>query len=293
MKISQLYFYPVKSLREVAVSTAEIHKHGFAYDRRFMLLKVEPDETSPSGHKLQNMQIPHYPQLSRFLIDATLPEEEDSDHGEFTIRWSNPGSDEVRSVTIPLSPDVDRLEMMEINMHDSVTKAYDMDVSSRLADQDMDMTKFRPSIVVSGAEKTYEEDFWHEIQIGDIKIVLAQNCGRCKSINVDYETGAPGKGEVGMIMARTSKDRPVDKGNKWHPVFGRYGFLAPGNPGLGKRLAIGDEVILSSEVQSVHREARGCEVFEERSKFMAQHSSSLRFGGCGKGSYHSKLDFPK
>lgn len=179
----------------------------------------------------------------------------------------------------------------------------------------MDMTKFRPSIVVSGAEKTYEEDFWHEIQIGDIKIVLAQNCGRCKSINVDYETGAPGKGEVGMIMARTSKDRPVDKGNKWHPVFGRYGFLAPGNPGLGKRLAIGDEVILSSEVQSVHRsvkrspeggvhddsranknnigEARGCEVFEERSKFMAQHSSSLRFGGCGKGSYHSKLDFPK
>lgn len=123
----KLYFYPVKSLREVAVSTAEIHKHGFAYDRRFMLLKVEPDETSPSGHKLQNMQIPHYPQLSRFLIDATLPEEEDSDHGEFTIRWSNPGSDEVRSVTVPLSPDVDRLEMMEINMHDSVTKAYDMD----------------------------------------------------------------------------------------------------------------------------------------------------------------------
>ncbi|RMJ14234.1 hypothetical protein CDV36_006063 [Fusarium kuroshium] len=322
MKISQLYTYPVKSLREVRMSEAEIAKHGFAYDRRFMLLKVVMDVDSESGQALKNMHIPAFPELSRFLVDMRLPEDED-DVGEFTVSWSKPGSDydEARSLTVPLSPDVADLEPIEVDMHGSPTKAYNMgseyndwfsscldypiifayigphqrrvlmsttpirppkptgwlssimtyalgtgmptehvafadgahflvcsetsliEASSRLPDgQEMDMTKFRPSIVVAGADKAWEEDFWHEIQIGDIKIVLAQNCGRCKSINIDYVTGAPGKGESGKIMARLAKDRRVDKGNKWHPVFGRYGFLAPGSPGIGMSLAVGDEV---------------------------------------------------
>ncbi|KAK7424082.1 hypothetical protein QQX98_000692 [Neonectria punicea] len=323
MKISQLYIYPVKSLREVPMSEAEIAKHGFAYDRRFMLLKVTIDAGSPSEQTLKNMHIPKFPELSRFLIDMRLPEDEDHE-GEFTISWSKPGSDEDKSLTVPLSPGTTPLEPMEVSMHGSPTKAYNMgskyndwfsdclgydvvlayigphqrkvlmsttpirppkpsgwlssvksyvlgdgmpvehiafadgahflvcsetslqDVSSRLSNgQEMDMTKFRPNIVVTEADKAWDEDFWHEIQIGDIKIVLAQNCGRCKSINIDYATGAPGKGETGMIMAKMSKDRRVDKGNKWHPVFGRYGFLAPGSPGLGEYLAVGDEVLVT------------------------------------------------
>ncbi|KAF5013230.1 hypothetical protein FDECE_744 [Fusarium decemcellulare] len=323
MKISQLYIYPVKSLREVRVNEAEIAKHGFAYDRRFMLLKIIEDDNSPSGQKLQNMHIPKFPELSRFLIDVRLPEDE-QDEGEFTINWSKPGSDQVKSLIVPLSPDITALEPIDVDMHSSPTKAYNMgskynswfssclgydvmfsyigphqrkvlmsttpirppkpagwlssitnyflgdgmpveyiafadgahflvcsevslkDVSSRLSDgEEMDITKFRPSIVVADADKAWDEDFWHEIQIGDIKIVLAQNCGRCKSINIDYATGAPGKGQMGMIMAKLSKDRRVDKGNKWHPVFGRYGFLAPGSPGIERHLAVGDEVVVT------------------------------------------------
>ena len=119
-------------------------------------------------------------------------------------------------------------------------------VSSRLSDgKEMDVTKFRPNIVVSEADGAWDEDFWHEISIGDVKIVLAQNCGRCKSINIDYATGAPGTGESGKIMAKLSKDRRIDKGNKWHPVFGRYGFLAPESPRFERRLAVGDEVLVT------------------------------------------------
>ena len=49
----------------------------------------------------------------------------------------------------------------------------------------MDISKFRPNIIVSGADEEFEEDYWAELEIGhDIKIVLTQNCARCNSLNV-------------------------------------------------------------------------------------------------------------
>lgn len=38
------------------------------------------------------------------------------------------------------------------------------------------------------------------------------------------------------------KDRRVDKGSKYSPIFGRYGFLEPGISGAGQRIAVGDAV---------------------------------------------------
>jgi hypothetical protein len=60
------------------------------------------------------------------------------------------------------------------------------------------------------------------------EIVMAHNCVRCKSINVDYETGKPGVGASGEILKRLQKDRRIDIGAKWSPVFGRYGFWGVG-----------------------------------------------------------------
>jgi uncharacterized protein YcbX len=351
----QLYTYPVKSLREVRLTEAEIVKHGFAHDRTFMLLKVIEDE-SPTGYTLKNMHIPEFTELSRFLIDIKFPDDE-NDVGEFTITWNKPGSDEVKSTTVSLSPDTTDLDPMEVVMHSSPTKCYNMgskyndwfssclgykvvftyigkhgrqvlmsttpirppkptgwlssistyllgngmpvehvafadgahflvcsetsldDVSSRLPDgQKMDITKFRPNIVVTGAHKEWEEDFWHEIQIGDIRIVLAQNCGRCKSVNIDYSTGAPGKDHTGMVIAKMSKDRRVDKGNKYNPVFGRYGFLAPGSPGLGRRLAVGDEVVVTKRGTEYTKFGKNAKHYK-KPKFNTDYLDRLAWGG--------------
>jgi uncharacterized protein YcbX len=117
------------------------------------------------------------------------------------------------------------------------------DVSSRLPDgQEMDMTKFRPNIVVSGADTAYEEDFWGEIAVvnEDIRFALGNNCGRCVSINVDLETGTTAAGEAGMVLKKLMADRRVDKGNKYSPIFGRYAFLEAG--GDGPVIKVGDEV---------------------------------------------------
>ncbi|KAJ4209667.1 hypothetical protein NW759_013314 [Fusarium solani] len=57
------------------------------------------------------------------------------------------------------------------------TKSY-QDVNERLPDdEEMDITKFRANIVVSGAKEAYEEDFWAEMRIrGNLTMTLTQLC---------------------------------------------------------------------------------------------------------------------
>ncbi|EDN10956.1 predicted protein [Histoplasma mississippiense (nom. inval.)] len=104
-----------------------------------------------------------------------------------------------------------------------------------------------PYLVVSETsleEEAYEEDFWGEITVQtDVNLILTANCGRCVSINVDYDTGAPGSGEAGTMLKKLMKDRRVDKGNKYSPVFGRYGFIDKGADGL--HIEVGDDVVVS------------------------------------------------
>ncbi|KIW98388.1 uncharacterized protein Z519_00048 [Cladophialophora bantiana CBS 173.52] len=119
--------------------------------------------------------------------------------------------------------------------------------------EEMDISKFRPNIIVEGAEEDFEEDYWAEILIGGpgdhddetkgAKIVLTQNCSRCNSLNVDYATGKVGQGESGKILKKLQSDRRVDPGAKWSPVFGRYGFLARVPEGKSAaEIKVGDEV---------------------------------------------------
>jgi uncharacterized protein YcbX len=118
-------------------------------------------------------------------------------------------------------------------------------VNSRLSgDEALDITKFRANIVVSGAKDAFEEDFWSELQIGrDISMKLTQNCARCSSLNVDYKTGKPGTSDAGKVLKILSKDRRVDPGMKWSPIFGRYGFInSPSGDKPAIKIMVGDEV---------------------------------------------------
>lgn len=67
---------------------------------------------------------------------------------------------------------------------------------------------------------------------------------RCTSLNVDYDTGKPGEGAKGEVLKALQKDRRVDPGHKYSPVFGRYGFLQRGEDGVVKDavLSVGDKV---------------------------------------------------
>jgi uncharacterized protein YcbX len=128
------------------------------------------------------------------------------------------------------------------------------DVRERLLQgQPVEMYKFRPNIVVDGeGEDPWAEDFWAELEIslghaggedGDSSgkniLQLTGNCVRCMSLNVDYKTGKPAEGEQGNVLKRLMKDRRVDTGSRWSPVFGRYAFL-DGRHTEGIAVSVGD-----------------------------------------------------
>lgn len=158
----------------------------------------------------------------------------------------------------------------------------------------MDISKFRPNIVLgplhsspvgnptgSSIIPAWDEDFWAELAIYPqhpsyddsisecYKILLTQNCGRCRSINVEYNSGEfgdvnlPGGEEP---LKYLMKDRRVDPGVKWSPVFGRYGWL------MGKasvKVSVGDRV------EVVRRN-------EERTRFCKYGDSEADLGGSLK-----------
>lgn len=153
--------------------------------------------------------------------------------------------------------------------------AVDADGREEMRPVEMDMRKFRPNIVVDGAgEAVWAEDYWAELTIlrsyrsdhdggretktdkrlGIIRLALTANCGRCQSINMDYVTGRITRGPLGAVLKLLMRDRRVDTGNRWDPVFGRYGFLLGGD-GDGDEfvVSVGDEVRVSrrNEVRSV------------------------------------------
>ncbi|KAH6677904.1 MOSC domain-containing protein [Plectosphaerella plurivora] len=105
------------------------------------------------------------------------------------------------------------------------------------------MSKFRPNIVLDGAaEEAYAEDFWAELRVAGRPLALTANCVRCSSLNVDYSTGRPAQGETGTVLKKLMKDRRVDTGSKWSPVFGRYGFPLPTEDDPVFTVHVGDDV---------------------------------------------------
>jgi uncharacterized protein YcbX len=119
------------------------------------------------------------------------------------------------------------------------------DVSSRLPEgTEMDMEKFRPNIVIAGAFEAYQEDYWGKLKINNkTEIIMAHNCVRCASINIDYNTGKPGTGPEGQVLKKLQHDRRIDIGAKWSPVFGRYSFW--GVQDGDEMVRVGDRVNVS------------------------------------------------
>ncbi|KAF2759921.1 hypothetical protein EJ05DRAFT_499113 [Pseudovirgaria hyperparasitica] len=115
------------------------------------------------------------------------------------------------------------------------------EMSDRLPEGvEMDITKLRPNIVIEGAEEPWEEDYWAELAVGNVKIITAHNCGRCQSINVNYEDGRFRTGPAGAALKTLMRDRRIDKGHGYAPVFGRYSYLD--NRDDGKMIRVGDDV---------------------------------------------------
>ena len=303
-----------------------------------MIFKVLPDGQE---ERLRRMTITFFHQMALFLQKIEPLEDSTEVAKTLTVMYRPPEKHKCKDISMPLVPSIVGLEQVDVELHQSPTKAYNMgepynswfsscfgwevmlvylgphlrpvlgnlspnavndralssrswlssvtqalpnvlapkakveegltfadvapylivteeslnNVSGRLPDgMEMDMTKFRPNIVLSGASSAYEEDFWAGLKVTSKKhkgggqqsfdMILTQNCARCVSINVDYTTGKSGTREDGSMLKKMSKDRRVDAGAKYSPIFGRYAFLKP-DAYTERKISVGDEAHVS------------------------------------------------
>lgn len=159
-----------------------------------------------------------------------------------------------------LRPKAERISFCDIAQFLVVTAESNAELTRRLREDPsadpsvkMDVTKFRPNIVLSGSPSAFDEDYWAELafqnRCGNIRMAVTLNCWRCQSIVVDYNTGKPATDASGLAWKKLSRDRRVDKGWKYNPVFGRYGFCAASE--TGKEIRVGDEVLVTRRAQEV------------------------------------------
>lgn len=169
-----------------------------------------------------------------------------------------------------LTPQPKTITFQDIGQYLVVTRESNDKVSSRLAEgKEMDISKFRPNIIVSGSPAPYDEDYWaHVILPGDIKMEFGGTCWRCQAITVDYNTGKKAEGDEGIVWKKLAADRRVDKGWKYGPVFGKYSYTTKKD--YGKEICAGDEIVLTKRVKErpVFGEFIVCDMFQMLTLFL-------------------------
>lgn len=99
-----------------------------------------------------------------------------------------------------------------------------------------DTRRFRPNIVIDGAE-AFAEEQWRRIRIGEVEFVLLDDCTRCILVTRDPDTGEKQTSNSTLKMLKDNNPNAAGK-----PILGMNATLAPGT--AEARIAVGDVVTI-------------------------------------------------
>ncbi|EJC73305.1 putative Fe-S protein [Rhizobium leguminosarum bv. trifolii WSM2012] len=272
MRISDLFIYPLKSARGIALPSADIDAYGLPGDRRAMI-------TDPKGHFITQRESPDLARIEmrpepgafRMLMEGkqeiSVPPPRPDSRMDVTV-WKSTVSAAVadpesnRQLSEWLGREV-RLVFFDgqaqrtanaewagegtpVTFTDGyqilVTttgslKALNVDLAAH-GEGSVGMERFRPNIVID-IDEAWPEDRWAAIEISGIRFDLVKPCSRCIMTTQDQLTGSrevpnpmPAMGRI-----RMSADRRVPG-----PLFG-WNVTPRGNG----RITIGDAVRVVEE----------------------------------------------
>lgn len=216
--ISAIYRYPVKSMGENPLQTAIIDRFGIAQDRRWMLVdennkfitqrqcaEMVKINVEPSG---EGWRLKMDDQLSAPFSAHAL-----SDQVCYVTVWR----DQCAALVAPEAINQWLAERLRracrlVYMPDSTQREVDPDYAkagqtvsfadgfpllltaqesladfNRRLSQPIEMLRFRPNLVIQGAD-AWSEDNWRVIQIGDLTFDVVKPCSRCAIPTINRET---------------------------------------------------------------------------------------------------------
>jgi uncharacterized protein YcbX len=268
MRLSEINIYPIKSLKGIAQTEAAIEPRGLAFDRRWML--VDNFGVAMTQREYPRMALVRVELTPHGLLCVVPPlRGNPTPEGEpLLVPYADEGQpfeveiwdDRVWALTVSREADewfsrflgvachlVRMPETTERRVDTAYAHAGEIvsfadgypflligqasldDLNRRLAEP-LPMKRFRPNLVVMGAEP-FAEDGWRRVQIGDAVFAPVKPCARCELTTVDPDRGVVGGKEPLRTLATFRK-----VGSK--VLFGQNLLLVSG----GGTLRVGDPV---------------------------------------------------
>lgn len=217
MQVQSLYYYPVKSLPGIKVERLELDAFGPVGDRRWMI-------TDQFGQFITQRNYPELAHVGITVEAGVVSIEVPGQEGHYTLTASTEernvmvwddwvtaqraeaGPADALSNFIGIGVDmvfmpertfrtVDRVwvkQRRRVGFADGypflVVNQASLDELNTRLEHKVDIRRFRPNIVVTGAEP-WAEDHWRTLVIGSVRFSLVKPCSRCVMTTVDPDKG--------------------------------------------------------------------------------------------------------
>tara|TARA_R110002167_G_scaffold88917_6_gene239681 strand:+ start:4423 stop:5229 length:807 start_codon:yes stop_codon:yes gene_type:complete len=256
--VSSLYTYPVKSLRGNGQRVLDVTDWGPDRDRRWMVIdesgqfvtqRQQPKmcliaaEIKGDALRLWNLKQPGNGvcvDYSRAKIEREVFVWEDNctalDAGDEVAEWL---SDELgarlrlcympestqRQVALPYGAPGDRVSFAD-GFPFLLCNEASLQVLSSVLGRELDIQRFRPNIVISGAP-AFAEDGWKKICIGGVEFDLVKPCARCAIPTVNLEDASREPDVFRVLQAQRKRDGEVYFGQNM--IHRAHGAVAVGD----------------------------------------------------------------
>lgn len=241
MYISNLYIYPIKSLGGIELTEANVTERGLAFDRRWVLADAENRfitqrqyhqlaffsvELTAESLLITNRQngkvcnVPFEPKTGDFQLITIW---EDAVVGQRVAAEVDTWFSEQLGIRCSLfyQPDtsirpIDTDYAITGAEHTSFSDGYPIllvsqesldDLNSKVTER-IEMQRFRPNIVVSGATP-FQEDTLQEIKVGLAVLYGVKPCARCVLTTINPETGQKGAEPLQTLATYRKKGNKV------------------------------------------------------------------------------------
>ena len=238
INLSELNIYPIKSTGQISLPAADISPFGLDMDRRWMLIddkgymltqRSHPRmcliNTQLDGPKLQINAV-DMPELSisthhtAQLVQATVWDDscEAIYCGDEAANWfsdflSTPSrlvyfpDNATRQVDLNFAKNGDITAFSDGFPYLLISQASLDDLNNRL-DAPVGMQRFRPNLVVSGAN-AFAEDEWKKIKIGDVIFDLVKTCSRCIIPSINPQTSEKNADVIKELSRYRMRDNKI------------------------------------------------------------------------------------